>query len=181
MSALKIIAIRHAITGYNEKELINGTIDEPLSKRGLQQIPGIIDSLKDYRLSMVYASPLQRSLQTATPIAARYQLPLQVDARLLEVNLGSFNGQGWDATIPAFGLNSSGVLSSCEYDFTPYGGESAAETRERVQSFLSDLKAKGQGTPLIVCHGGILRWFYYLCTGQKAGRIPNSSVHIFEL
>ena len=178
---MQVIAIRHAATEFNEKELINGVIDEPLSAKGLQQLPGLVDSLRSYTFSVIYASPLQRSVQTAQPIAERYKLPIRIDKRLIEVNLGSFNGQSWDATIPDFGLNSSGVLSSCEYDFTPYGGESADETRARVRNFIDELKTKPHDQPLVVCHGGILRWFYYLCTGQKAGRIPNSSVHIFEL
>jgi len=178
---MQIIAIRHAATEYNEKELINGTIDEPLSEKGLQQLPDLIDKLAEYGISAVYASPLKRSVQTAEPIAEHYNLEVHIDARLTEVDMGSFNGKPWSSTIPDFGLNSSGVLSSCEYDFEPFGGENADETRARVQSFLDDLKAAGQDKPLVVCHGGILRWFYYLCTGQKAGRIPNSSVHIFEI
>lgn len=178
---MQIVAIRHAATDFNEKELINGSIDEDLSQKGRQQIPGLVESLAGYTFSAVYASPLKRSIQTAQPVAAHYKLPMHVDERLTEVCLGSFEGQPWDATIPDFGVNSSGVLSSCEYDFRPYGGEYHEETRARVQSFIDELKTRGQDKPLIVCHGGILRWFYYLCTGQKAGRIPNSSVHVFEI
>jgi broad specificity phosphatase PhoE len=178
---MQIIAIRHAITEFNEKELINGTIDEPLSQKGLQQLPELVDSLTDYMFNVVYTSPMKRSIQTAQPIAERYKVPIRTDKRLTEVDMGSFNGRSWDATIPHFGLNSSGVLSTCEYDFTPYGGENADQTRLRVQSFIDELKRTPKDKPLIVSHGGILRWFYLLCTGQKAGRIANLSVHTFEI
>lgn len=81
---MQFIVTRHAQTEYNKKKLINGS----------------------------YASPMHRSLQTAEPIAKHFGVALREDSRLTEVNLGSFQGQGWDATIPDFGVNSSGVLSS---------------------------------------------------------------------
>jgi probable phosphoglycerate mutase len=178
---MQLIVIRHASTEYNEKELINGTIDEDLSAKGLQQVDGLIASLSSHAFDVVYASPLKRAVQTATPLATHYGVLLYKDARLIEVSLGTFNGQSWGATIPDFGLDSSGLLSTCAYDFRPYGGESADETKKRVQSFLNDLKKKPGTTPLIVTHGGILRWFYYLCTGEKHGRVPNASIHTFTV
>jgi alpha-ribazole phosphatase len=85
---------------------------------------------------------MQRAVQTAAPIAKHYGIPFHKDARITEINLGTFNGKGWDSTIPAFGLNSSQLLSTCEYDFTPYGGENADETRARVVRFIDDVKQK---------------------------------------
>lgn len=178
---MQLIVVRHARTAYNEKELINGRIDEELSPAGFEQIDGLMKSLAGYIFTIVYTSPLKRSVQTAVPLAGQRNVPLKTDARIIEVSLGSFEGKGWDATIPDFGLNSSALLSTCEYDFRAYGGESADETRARVQSFIDDLKKTPNDTPLVVTHGGILRWFYYLCTGEKAGRVPNSSIHIFTL
>jgi alpha-ribazole phosphatase len=178
---MQIITIRHAATPFNQKELINGSIDENLSSKGRKQIPEIIESLAKYKFDVIYASPMKRSLQTAKPIAEHYKVDLKQDPRLTEVGLGSFEGQAWDSTIPIFGINSSGVLSSCDYDFTPYGGENSDQVRARVQSFIDDLRTSGHQRPLIVCHGGIIRWFYFLCTGTKTGRIPNLSVFVFDV
>ena len=179
---MRIIVIRHAKTEYNKRELINGSLDDDgLSPEGFAQIPAIISDLASYAFDTMYTSPMLRSRQTADPISKHFSITLHEDPRLTEVNLGSFNGQSWNSTIPDFGVNSSALLSSCEYDFTPYGGESADETRARVQSFIDDLRQSKDEKPLIVCHGGIMRWFYHLCTGAKAGRIPNASVHIFEV
>jgi broad specificity phosphatase PhoE len=113
---MQLIVVRHAKTNYNEKELINGSLDDDrLSSSGLAQIPTIITNLTSYNFNTIYTSPMHRSLQTAKPVAEYYKLQLITDARISEVNLGSFNGKGWDATIPALGLNSSQLLSSCEY------------------------------------------------------------------
>lgn len=179
---MQVLVIRHAQTEYNKKERINGSLDDDhLSPEGLAQIPNIIRDLSSYTFSTIYSSPMQRSMQTAIPIARYFDLALHKDSRLTEVNLGSFNGQPWDATIPDFGVNSSGLLSSCAYDFSPYGGESAIKTRDRVQSFIDELRQHDNEKPLVVCHGGIMRWFYYLYTNKKAGRIPNGAVYTFEI
>src|SRR5688500_9615079 len=179
---MKLYAIRHAKTKYNEKELINGSLDDDgLSPAGLAQIPGLIEALKEVRFTNIYTSAMTRAVETAQPIADYFQMTLIKDSRLNEVNLGSFNGQPWESTVPVFGLNSSSLLSSCEYDFTEYGGESAADTKSRLVSFLDDLKQKPKTKPLIVCHGGIMRWFYFLSTGEKHGRIPNGTVFELEI
>jgi broad specificity phosphatase PhoE len=178
---MQFIAVRHASTVSNERELINGQIDEGLSAKGLKQMPELIKNLADYQFDVVYVSTMKRSVQTGRPIAAHYDVPLKQDSRIIEVGLGSFEGKGWDSTTPKFGMNSSGMLSSCDYDFRPYGGESSEQVRTRVQSFLDDLKKEAGRTPLVIAHGGVLRWFHYLCTGKKAGRIPNLSVFEFKL
>jgi broad specificity phosphatase PhoE len=174
---MKIYVIRHAKTLYNEKELINGSLDDDrLSPAGIAQIPELIEAIKEIDFSNIYTSTMTRAIQTAEPIAGYYHASLIEDKRLAEVNLGSFNGQSWESTTPVFGLNSSGLLSGCEYDFTEYGGESASDTKARLTSFITDLKQKSESSPLIICHGGIMRWFYFLSTGKKYGRIPNGTV-----
>lgn len=178
---MQLITIRHAATGYNEAELINGQQDEPLSAKGQEQIPQLIDAVSSYQFDIVYASTMRRAVQCAQPIAEYYGVPLKQDARLIEVGLGSFEGKPWDTTIPYFGVNSSGLLSSCKYDLTPFGGESAEQVRTRVQSFLGYLKRRPEQTPMVVAHGGIMRMIYHICTGETTGRIPNLSVQTFEL
>lgn len=174
---MKIYIIRHAKTVYNEKELINGNLDDDkLSPAGISQIPEMIKAIKEIDFSDIYTSTMIRAIETAQPIADYYHRPLTEDKRLIEVNFGSFNGKSWESTVSEFGLNSSGLLSSCEYDFTQFGGESAADTRLRIKSFIADLKRKSDSKPLLVCHGGIMRWFYFLSTGEKYGRIPNGTV-----
>jgi broad specificity phosphatase PhoE len=174
---MEILVIRHARTIYNEQELINGGIaDDQLSPAGLAQIPDIIRSVEGYSFTEIYASTMIRSIETATPIAEHFHVPLKQDARIIEVNMGSFNGKPWRSTVPIFGLNSSDLLSTCEYDFSHFGGESAADTKARVMSFIDELKQNTDSKPLIVCHGGVMRWLYYISTGEKSGRIPNGKV-----
>jgi len=177
---MKIYVMRHAKTVYNEKELINGSLDDDrLSPAGMVQIPELIEAIKGIRFTTIYTSTMVRAIETAQPIADYFHVPLLKDSRLVEVDLGSFNGQPWESTTPIFGLNSSDLLSTCEYNFRPYGGESASDTQSRLASFIASLKKKPKEKPLIICHGGTMRWLYFMGTGEKYGRIPNGTV--FEL
>lgn len=178
---MHIIVIRHAQTEYNEKQLVNGWYDEDISKRGRAEIPKLIEKLSSYSFDVMYASTLKRAIETATPIAEHFSVPLKTDQRIIDVGFGSFEGKSWDATFEELGHNAAELLGTCAYDYSPYGGESAAETRERVESFLADLKKRPNEVPLIVTHGGIVRWLYVVCADKNVRFIANLSVHTFEI
>jgi broad specificity phosphatase PhoE len=81
-----LILVRHADTELRE----DGSKDDdsPLSSRGLEQIPTIIESLRAYRAQHIYASDTRRAAQTANEIGTALALPVQLLPSLRE---GSFN------------------------------------------------------------------------------------------
>jgi broad specificity phosphatase PhoE len=173
---MEVLLLRHAETDFNEQQLINGQIDEPLSKAGRLHLPEIARLVTTEDLTVIYSSPLVRAVDTAQPIADLHGLTIIKDPHLIEVNCGSFSGKPWDSTIEVFGKSCSALLSSEEYDFTNYGGERSAQVRARVEDFLTYLKSKPDQTPLIVTHGGIIRMFYAICTGEIPAHIPHAEV-----
>lgn len=120
-------------------------------------------------------------METAMPIADNHKVEIDIDRRLIEVDMGEFTQQPHDSTVEVFGKISPDLLSTYAYDLRSYGGESAEEVRNRVKDFIDDLKKSGHGSVLIVTHGGIIRWFYYLCSSKKINASPNLSVHPFEV
>lgn len=173
---MKLLIIRHAATQYNAEHRINGDLDEPLSDIGKSQLPTIVASLHHYPIDIIFSSPLKRTTATALPIAEDHTTTITIDRRLIEVDAGSLAGKTYDATMERFGLNSSDLLSTYSYDFSTYGGETSEHVAARVQSFLDELRQQPYNCVLLVAHGGINRWIYYLCTGQKIGAHPNGSI-----
>jgi broad specificity phosphatase PhoE len=173
---MQVLLLRHAQTGYNEHELINGQVDEPLSDAGRAQLAEIASLVKYDDFNIIYSSPLIRALDTAKAVSGAHTTKIVTDKRLTEANCGSFSGKPWDSTIPVFGLASSALFSSGEYNFTEFGGESSAQVRKRVESFISDLKIRSDETPLIVTHGGIIRMFYEICEGKIPDHVPHAEV-----
>lgn len=178
---MKLIVIRHALTESNKKRVINSQYDELLSKEGQEQIPDLLVRLQNYSFDVIYSSPLKRAVLTALPIAKERGLEINVDKRLIEVDAGSFTKKPYESTIKYFGLDSSDLLSTYDYDMTKFGGESSIQVNNRVNSFIKDLKSKPDQTILVVSHGGVIRWFYYICDNKKVGKFPNLSVHKFEI
>lgn len=178
---MKLYVIRHAATQMNKDSVINGQIDEPLSTEGIAQLPEIVHRMHGVYIEHIFASPLQRAVMTASPIAKDHDCQIAIDARLMEINPGSFAGQPYMSTIPVFGRNSSEVLSTYQYDFSPYGGETSDAVRARVQAFLDDLKKTEHTSILVVTHGGIIRWITYLITGKKSQGHANGSILEFTL
>jgi broad specificity phosphatase PhoE len=178
---MKLIVVRHAITASNEQGLISGRFDNSLSESGQKEVSELVPKLHSYKFDLIYSSPLKRTLETATPIAKDHGLEIKTDPRIIEVNMGIFTRKPYASTVPAFGKISSQLLDTYVYDLRAYGGETSEEVQQRVSSFIDSLKKRSDNSVLVVTHGGIIRWFYYLCNGEKVGRFPNVSIHIFDI
>ena len=107
---------------------------------------------------LVYASPSLRARRLAA--ACGYTSP-QLEARLMELNFGAWEGQRYeDICDPRLQLWYEDYLYTA-----PTGGESFAEQCTRVASFLSELSEREEKTALLFTHGGV-----QLASGVWAGR-----------
>jgi broad specificity phosphatase PhoE len=178
---MKIYVVRHASTEYNEKHLINGQHDDKLSSKGLKELPELVENLKSYNFTTIYSSPLKRALETAEAVSSATDIDIIQDNRLMEVNFGSFTSKNWASMEDIFGMTSRELLDTYSYDLRPYGGESALQVKARLEDFLSHLFKNADQTPLIVTHGGVIRWLYLLLSGEKTSFKPNASIHEFKV
>lgn len=103
--------------------------------------------------AVLYSSPLQRCRGLAMALASRRGggAPL-LDARLAEMDFGTWEMQPWDAIaraeIDAWAADLAG--------YRPGGGESVLEMTVRVASFLADLQRQ-QRDAIVICHAGTMR------------------------
>jgi alpha-ribazole phosphatase len=103
---------------------------------------------------IVWSSPLQRCRLVADAIG-----PNQVDARLIEMDFGAWDGVAWD-DIPRAALD---LWAADPWTFAPPGGETGAALVARVTAFRTALPA---GDHVIVSHGGPLKVLTALLRGQ---------------
>jgi probable phosphoglycerate mutase len=94
--ATEILLVRHGESrAYIEGEpveSVDGQDDPPLTERGHLQAEAVADRLARRRVDAIYVSSLQRTQETAAPLAARTGLTPVVDPDLREVFLGSWEG-----------------------------------------------------------------------------------------
>src|SRR4030042_539471 len=89
---LEIILVRHGETAFNAAETFRGRADVPLNATGLQQAALIGKYLSAEKISVVYSSPLQRAVQTASAIAAPHHLKVKLTENLNDIDCGEWQG-----------------------------------------------------------------------------------------
>ena len=94
--ACQIVLVRHGQSApYVEGRpfpLVDGQGDPPLSPLGEWQAEQVGERLETEPISAVYATSLQRTRQTATPLAAALDLEIGIEPDLREVFLGVGEG-----------------------------------------------------------------------------------------
>ena len=85
----------NAATPRKNSGVKNDIVDEvlkniPLSEEGMAQAEAVADRLSDHKLEAIYSSPIDRTLQTARPIAERHDLAINTSRAIGEVEYGKW-------------------------------------------------------------------------------------------
>ena len=89
----RVLLVRHGQTAWNREERFRGQVDVPLNDTGLKQAEAVARRVaSDWRPVAIYASSLQRTLQTATAIARACGLSATLHDGLLDIDYGGFAG-----------------------------------------------------------------------------------------
>jgi broad specificity phosphatase PhoE len=126
-----IILVRHGQTVANAHGLLQGRSDLDLSEIGRAQAEALAGALADSQAVRVVSSPLRRAIQTAAPIADGLGCDVEIEAGLIELDYGAWDGRSLaDVSAADWGRWRSDPL------FAPPGGETLAAVRARVDGWL---------------------------------------------
>jgi broad specificity phosphatase PhoE len=87
-----LLLVRHGETAWNRTHRWQGQFDMPLNELGEAQAMATARRLMADELAAIFSSDLIRARQTAEAIASACRLPVQLDAGLREVDVGSWVG-----------------------------------------------------------------------------------------
>lgn len=127
-----------------------GHLDLDVSDSFDQEAAQILECLP--AVSAIISSPLRRCLKLAERIAAHQNLSVGLDARLKEMNFGTWEGHAWSA-IPR---NELDEWAANFFRARPHGGESVEALKSRVDAALLDIQSTQVHT-LIITHAGVIR------------------------
>lgn len=162
---LRLLLIRHGQTLWNAELRYQGQADVPLNELGRRQAEALARRLAGETIHAVYASDLQRAVDTATPLAASHRLEIITDARLRELNFGEWEGHTFEEIRRREPERYQAWLRNPE-QFSAPGGETGAQLRERVQAWLEDARAQhDEQTVAVVAHGGSLMTLLQITLG----------------
>lgn len=140
-----IFIVRHGETESNRKGLALGRADPPLNELGMLQAKRLGEALRDEGFAAVYASPLQRALNTAERIAEACGLSVTVDRSLIEMDVGELDGLDFKAVREKYPGFIERWLSSDGPGEKMPGGESLVTVQERALSFLDRVTSEHAG------------------------------------
>ena len=150
-----LFVARHGQTDWNREHRWQGWADPPLNAAGCEQAAELGDSLVGRGIEAVVSSDLRRASETAEIAAVRLGLPVVLDARLREVDVGEWSGltsAEVEARYPEGYRRRREVRTGWEH------GEELGAMSERVVSSLLEIAARHPGQRvLVVTHGGPVR------------------------
>ena len=166
-----MLLIRHGETQAAIKgqmfPLVDGQGDPSLRPEGEAQARDVAEALKTEPIAAIYVTTMQRTHQTAAPLAAALGITPQVEADLREVFLGDWDGGEYRfraaANDPAFVR----ARDREEWGEIP-GAETTAALRDRVHGGLKRIAAAHPDQLVaVVVHGGVVGAALSLATGAR--------------
>jgi phosphoserine phosphatase len=89
---MRIFLLRHGATDWNAAGRCQGLTDVELNADGREQAEAAAAALAGETIAAVYSSHLKRARDTATAVARRHGLPLQIEEDLRELDHGELEG-----------------------------------------------------------------------------------------
>jgi probable phosphomutase (TIGR03848 family) len=96
MTITNLLLIRHATNDWVGKRLAGWTPGVHLNEEGRAQAEALAKRLADVPLAALYSSPLERTLETAQPLADACGLTVQIREALGEAQVGEWTGKSLD-------------------------------------------------------------------------------------
>ena len=156
--------IRHGEVHNPEGVLYGRLPDFHLSDLGRKMAERVADSLAGNDVKAVVASPLDRAQETAAPIAARHDLDVGTDARLIEA-ANFFEGKKFSVGDGV--LRKPSVWPKLWNPFTPSWGEPYTEQVERVTAALRAAAALAPGHEVVCDSHQLPIWITRLATEHR--------------
>lgn len=87
--------VRHGVTDHTGQRLSGWMEDVHLSEKGREQADAVATLLARIQFRAVYSSPIDRTVETARPIAARHGLGVRLRRNLGEVDYGTWTNRSF--------------------------------------------------------------------------------------
>lgn len=161
-----IHTIRHAHTQYNSEKRYAGTIDVPLSERGIREGREAAAKLANVSIDLIISSKLKRSVETAR-LLGNGKIRIVQSELCNERNFGVLEGLTWEEvqniTPPVLFIKVGNDLHSVN----PKGGEPFEDLWERAKAFKRYIFDEFKGLKLlVVSHGVFLQMFHGVLSGS---------------
>src|SRR5699024_6114083 len=141
-----MLLVRHGQTPTTGKVLPGRAPGLHLSDQGRDQAARVAQRLAALPVTALYASPLERTFETASPTAERLDLPIVEEPGLLEGDFGDWTGA---QLADLMKLPEWKTVQHQPDQFRFPNGESFAEMRDRMAATLAKLRDQHSGGTVV--------------------------------
>ncbi len=153
---IRLHLLRHGQCEAPEGGRMLGARDLPLTALGEQQARAAAGRFRDVPFVAAVTSDLRRAHDTARLVLEQRDVPMRVEPRLREFNIGAWEGLTWDEIERSWPGSMTRFTAPSEGLAFPEG-ETLAGIGERVIAALDDIRATtAEGDVLVVGHQGSL-------------------------
>ena len=142
------LLIRHGENDFVGKRLAGHLPGVHLNEKGRQQAALIANTLSKAPIKAIYSSPLERAVETATPLAQALNLPINLRQGLVEIDFGEWQGKT-AKQLRRLKLWKTAQQTPSQVRFP--GGESFVEAQQRMCQELEAIQQNHDEKDLVVC------------------------------
>jgi probable phosphoglycerate mutase len=153
----RLLLVRHGATPLSAEDRFAGDVGVDLSDEGRRQVGRLAQRLADDPVRAVYASPLDRTVETAGILAAPHRLPVVKQDGLREISHGHWEGLTRREVEERF-PEEYAAWEADPFTFAPEGGESGVAVLARALPVIREIVVgHPDETVLVVSHKATLR------------------------
>lgn len=147
--------------------LTDGHADPPLDEQGQHEAVHVAERLGREEISAVYVTSLQRTQQTAAPLAAELGLTPIVEPDLREVHLGEWEGPTFRIKMRLGDPLAKRLMAEERWDVIP-GAEPIDALTSRVRAAITRIAdAHPDQRVAVFAHGGVIGMICHLATESR--------------
>ena len=156
-TSTRIFLVRHGATVLTAEDRFAGATNVALSDEGREQAHRLAHRLASEPIAAVYASPLDRTMETARIAVGPHGLDVMPREGLREISHGRWEGLKRSEVEAQF-PDEAADWDKDPYTFAPEGGESGlAVTARALPALLDIVRAHPGGHVLVVSHKATIR------------------------
>jgi probable phosphoglycerate mutase len=153
----RIYLIRHGATTLSAEDRFAGATDVDLSEEGRAQARALADRLGDQKIARIYASPMKRTMETASIVGTPLGLSPEPRAGLKEIDHGRWEQLTRKEVETRFAAEYE-AWEADPFTVAPVGGESGASVMARALPALREIVvAHPNSTVAVVSHKATIR------------------------
>ena len=165
----EIYLIRHTQSEGNRYRIMQGHWDGNVTPLGEQEIELLAERFRGIPVDAVYSSDLYRARKTTTAVTRWADLPLNIDKRLREINVGPWEAQFFGNVFHDEPARAQLFVHDPDRFFLE-GAETYAQVGKRAMAALREIAARHPGkTVAVVSHGVTIRCLISRILGVSVG------------